>query len=70
MVALTVDGYFFSNFVGWRLNFRAFDGWRLISENLVQELKNFRESVFDNMALGFSSGEILQEPKVREDELK
>ena len=30
----------------------------------------FRESVFDNMARGFSSEEILQEPKIREDELK
>ena len=30
----------------------------------------FRESVFDNMARVFSSEEILQEPKVREDQLK
>ena len=37
VVALAVDGYFFSNFDGWRLSFRALDGWRLFSENLVQE---------------------------------
>ena len=30
----------------------------------------FRESVFDNMAGGFSSHEILEEPKVREYQLK
>ena len=30
----------------------------------------FRESVFDNMARGFSSEEILQEPKVREYQLE
>ena len=30
----------------------------------------FRESVFDNMARGFSREEILQEPNVREDQLK
>ena len=30
----------------------------------------FRESVFDNMARGFSGEEILQKPKVREDQLK
>ena len=36
------------------------------SYNLIM----FRESVFDNMALGFSSEEILQEPKVREYHLK
>ena len=29
-----------------------------------------RESVFDNMATGFSSVDILQEPEVREDQLK
>ena len=29
----------------------------------------FRESVFDNMACSFLSEEILQEPKVREDQL-
>ena len=36
------------------------------SYNLIM----FRESVFDNMAFGFSSEEILQEPKVREHHLK
>ena len=30
----------------------------------------FRESVFDNMADGFSSQEILEQPKVREYQLK
>ena len=30
----------------------------------------FRKSVFDNMARGFSSEEIRQEPNVREDQLK
>ena len=30
----------------------------------------FRVNVFDNIARGFSSKEILQEPKVGEDELK
>ena len=29
-----------------------------------------RESVFDNMGTGFSSIDILQEPEVREDQLK
>ena len=29
-----------------------------------------RESVFDNMGTGFSSVDILQEPEVREDQLK
>ena len=29
-----------------------------------------RESVFDNMGTGFSSVDILQEPGVREDQLK
>ena len=30
----------------------------------------FKKSVFDNMARGFSSEEIHQEPNVREDQLK
>ena len=30
----------------------------------------FREGVFENLARGFSSSEILREPKVREDQLK
>ena len=34
VVALTVDGNFFSNFDGRRLNFRAFDSSRLFRENL------------------------------------
>ena len=29
-----------------------------------------RESVFDNMGTGFSSVDILQEPEVREDQMK
>ena len=29
-----------------------------------------KESVFENMGTGFSSSEILQEPNVREDQLK
>ena len=39
-VALTVDGYIFSNFDGSRLNFRAFNAYvgRLLSGHLVQEL--------------------------------
>ena len=31
---------------------------------------NVQRECFDNMARGFSSEEILQEPKVREDQLK
>ena len=30
----------------------------------------FKESAFENLARGFSSSEILQDPKVREDQLK
>ena len=30
LVALTVDGYYFSILTVWRLNFRAFDGWQLL----------------------------------------
>ena len=33
------DWPFFSSFNSWRLNFRAFDRWLLLSGNLVQEFK-------------------------------
>ena len=50
VVALTIDGYFFfSNCDVWRLNFRPFDGWLLLSRNLIQEFKWALISVLINI---------------------
>ena len=41
--------FFFSNCDVWRLNFRPFDGWLLLSRNLIQEFKWALISVLINI---------------------
>lgn len=37
--AVIANGYFFTDFDGWRLHFRTFDGWSLLGRNFMGDFE-------------------------------